>query len=166
MGKLYATKETKYAIDVNILQPFCLYLAEPHKPRLDTNNPDPTDGDSITLTCTSTTPEATTYVFEKDDTVVFEQSTNTYTINPATIGANDGVYKCYFYIGTIKAESSPAQKITCEFIHAYKPYLIMYQYILCKPLDYDCILLTPLTYKLLHFSPSETEDSSVDSISS
>ena len=100
-----------------------LYLhssASQTKAVLETNNPKPTDGDSITLTCRTAASGVTQYVFEKDDTVVVQQSTNTYTMNPATIGANDGVYKCYFYIGTVKAESSTVQTIASEYIpHAY-----------------------------------------------
>ena len=88
----------------------------PPPPELTTNNEFPTDGDSVTLTCLTQVSGITSFVFEKDGIVVAQQPHNTHTINPATLGTNDGTYTCRFFIGTFESRNSTNDLIlNCEF---------------------------------------------------
>lgn len=85
-----------------------------NKPTLVTNNQYPTDGDSITLTCNTTTTGVTNYEFRKGSQVVANQLLNTHTIDPATIDAHDGNYSCIAFVDSVASPPSDPNSVTCK----------------------------------------------------
>ena len=61
----------------------------------------PTDGDDIELTCATTTSGITSYEFKHGSTFLNKSASNTFTINTATVGTDDGRYSCIVYIDTV-----------------------------------------------------------------
>ena len=78
----------------------------PAKPSLETNTTQPTDGDSIRLTCVSTSPGITSYWFQSANIDVQTVSDNFHDISPARIGVDDVSYTCTASIGTFDSEPS------------------------------------------------------------
>ena len=71
---------------------------------------DPTEGDSITLTCVTSTSGVTSYKFYLNGTdLTSNGNINTYTIPSASLGSGeDGNYTCVAYFESVPSENSTA----------------------------------------------------------
>ena len=84
-----------------------MFTGTPTKPTLLPDNKDPTDGESLTLTCTSTTAGITKYQFNKDGVTLPSFGTGqTYTIHSLNLTSFDGTYNCVAYIDSVKSAAS------------------------------------------------------------
>ena len=75
---------------------------------------DPTDGDDIELTCTSSSTGITDYEFFRGETSLVKKTGNKYTIDSAAIGTDEGSYKCVTYIETVASGGSRPLVIECK----------------------------------------------------
>lgn len=83
----------------------------------------PTDGDTIILTCATTTGGITSYEFKRGTTSLATSSAATYTITTATIGTDDDSYTCIAYIDTVASDPSIAHTVACELFICLKSLL-------------------------------------------
>ena len=90
-------------------------LESPAKPNLTLSENNPTDGDDISLTCTSTSESTDSYEFLKGVKSLQDSPNSTYTIVAASIASDSGNYTCVAKIDTVKSEASSAKNIECEF---------------------------------------------------
>ena len=80
---------------------------KPERPTLTSSVKDPLIGDSITLTCASTTQGVDRYQFYKDQTALTSTGTsNTFTISSARIETPVARYHCQAFIGSVVSEDS------------------------------------------------------------
>ena len=93
-----------------------VFSDKPTTPTLTSSNSDPTDGDSITLTCTATEAAVDGYEFKLDGATVTSGSSNTLLIGSgtATIGTHDGSYTCIASIDTVSSDASSALDVNRE----------------------------------------------------
>ena len=90
-------------------------LIIPAKPTLSLKRPiRPTDGDSVILTCTASTPGVNNYQFKKGSDAPDPSATADYTISAAAIGSDDGTYSCITYIHTVTSIESATYNMKCE----------------------------------------------------
>ena len=96
----------------------CIYFPDepdkPNKPVLQVDVSEPTDGDTIDFTCTSSSPGITNYVFYRGETSLGKTSINKHTILSAAIGANDGFYTCVAYKDSIVSDASLPYRLSCK----------------------------------------------------
>ena len=92
------------------------FTDKPSRPVVSSDLSDPTDGQDVTLFCTTTTSEVNSYEFFKDGNSLSSGSNNTLLISSATIDTHDGVYTCVAYIDTVASESSDLFYIQCEYL--------------------------------------------------
>ena len=78
------------------------------------NNLNATDGENITLTCTTSTLGVTTYEFMLDSSSLVNGPNNTYSISSATINSDDGNYSCIAYIDTVASNISNILEVLCK----------------------------------------------------
>ena len=74
----------------------------------------PTDGDTIVLTCTTTSSGITSYQFFKGVTSLVSASSNQHTVSSAAIGTDDDSYTCVASIDTVDSDASTAYVISCK----------------------------------------------------
>ena len=88
---------------------FAFSSDKPAQPKLTSSVSEPTEGDSITLTCVTSTSGVTSYKFYLNGTELPSSGyINTYTIPSASLGSGkDGKYTCAAYF-----ESVPSNKST------------------------------------------------------
>ena len=91
-----------------------LYTDKPSRPVLSSDLSEPTDGQDITLTCTTTTSEVNSYEFFKYGILLSSGSNNT-LISSATVDTHDGIYTCVVYIDTVASESSMVFAVECKY---------------------------------------------------
>ena len=86
---------------------------KPATPVLSASTPNPTYGDSITLTCASSTEGITNYKFFKGTSMLTATSNgNTYTINNATEVKTGGVqYSCQAFMDSVPSDRSAELKL-------------------------------------------------------
>ena len=87
----------------------------PTTPTLTSNNNNPVDGDSVTLSCQTTSSGVTQYEFRRNGFSLTTSVINTLVISTATIGVDDGSYTCITYINDILSDESNAYFLACEF---------------------------------------------------
>ena len=89
---------------------------KPATPTLTTSNSNPTDGEAIDLTCTSSSAGVNLYQFFRDGQAVgASQSSGTLSISTATIDTHDGSYTCTASINTVTSDESPALPVAREY---------------------------------------------------
>ena len=77
----------------------------------------PTDGDTVVLTCSTTSSDVTSYEFFKDTSSLSAASSSSqYTVSSAAIGTDDGSYTCVVYIDTVSSDTSSGYDLTCKLI--------------------------------------------------
>ena len=84
-------------------------VSKPLTPTLTSNLKEPTEGDSIVLTCTSATAGVTSYHFFKQGnrTAFFVASVgNSHTIAPAVLDTDNANYTCMAYIDNVASDGS------------------------------------------------------------
>ena len=86
----------------------------PDSPTLTADVGSPTDGDSIVLTCTTTSSGVTSYEFFRGSTSLVKSSNNQYTISASAIGTDDGCYICVAFIDGVASHASTANLILCK----------------------------------------------------
>ena len=101
----------------------------PAQPNLITSNLSPTDGDSVTLNCATSTNGITRYSFLKAGVSVSTTASNTYVMNTAAIDSDDGSYTCIVFIGTVASPASTALDVFCEFCWESNSGSILYIYV-------------------------------------
>ena len=87
---------------------------KPATPVLTSDVRDPTDGDTIVLTCTTTSSGITNYEFFRGRTSLVKTSSNQYTVSSAAIGKDDDSYTCVASIDTVASDASSAHVISCK----------------------------------------------------
>ena len=87
---------------------------KPATPTISTDNSDPVDGESITLTCTSSTAGVTSYVWKQDGSTLSGQTSQTYTIAASAIGSDEGSYTCLAYVDTVASDPSAGHSVACK----------------------------------------------------
>ena len=89
-----------------------VFTDTPHKPTLSSDNKDPQEGQSLTLTCTTIT-NATRYQFFKNSKELGQRITsNTFTINPAHLSIYNGYYNCKAFVGDVVSELSERVEVS------------------------------------------------------
>ena len=91
-----------------------LFSDRPETPILTANDSSPTDGDSIVLTCTTSTAGITSYEFRYNGQVLETSENNTYVINSAIIDSHDGNYTCTAFIDIVPSNTSSVLVVECE----------------------------------------------------
>ena len=92
---------------------------KPATPVLTADVSSPTDGDTIVLTCTTTSSGITSYQFFKGVTSLVSASSNQHTVSSAAIGSDDGSYTCVASIDTVASDASSAHVISCKWELAF-----------------------------------------------
>ena len=90
------------------------FADKPETPVLSTDNSNPTDGESISLTCTTATTGVSSYEFKRGTTSLVNGAYNVYNIPTATIDADDDDYLCIAYIDTVASDVSNVITVLCE----------------------------------------------------
>ena len=80
-----------------------------------TSNPDPTDGEDITLTCTSSTTEVDSYTWRRNGVDIDMQTSQTYAIPQGDIATMNGDYTCVALFGTVASDASSALTVSCKY---------------------------------------------------
>ena len=119
---------------------------KPQTPVVSTDNSNPTDGDSITLTCTSSTGAVNGYTWQLDGSTISGQTGQTYAIAQADIGTHEGAYTCVALIDTVASDTSSALTVNCKY--KGKRILLALFFVLC--LLYS--ILCQGQYSVLHIS--------------
>ena len=88
------------------------FTGQAAKPSLVADIQNPTDGDVITLTCSSTTSGVTKYEFLKENVVIHSGPNAFRVIGPAVIGTDDKSYTCIAYIDNIASDTSDPHVIS------------------------------------------------------
>ena len=91
-------------------------LDKPATPVLTADVRSPTEGDSIVLTCTTTSSGVTNYEFFRGRTSLVKTSSNKYTVSSAAIGKDDDSYTCVAYKDTVASDASKAHVISCKSV--------------------------------------------------
>ena len=73
------------------------------------------DGDPLTLQCAAQIEtEIVEYEFRFESTSLGKTTIGSYTIDPATIGVNDGNYTCVVYKQDVPSDESDPLSIICK----------------------------------------------------
>ena len=91
-------------------------LDKPVTPVLTADVRSPTEGDTIVLTCTTTSSGITKYEFFRGRTSLVKTSSNKYTVSSAAIGKDDDSYTCVAYKDTVGSDASKAHVISCKSV--------------------------------------------------
>ena len=83
-------------------------------PTLTADVSNPTDGDTVVLTCTTSTSDITNYEFFRGATSLVSASSNQHTVSSAAIGTDDDSYTCVASIDTVDSDASSGYVISCK----------------------------------------------------
>ena len=92
----------------------CRSSDKPATPKLTADVSSPTDGDTIVLTCATTSAGITSYEFFRGTTSLVKSSSNQHTVSGSAIGTDDGSYTCVAFIDTVTSDASIAHLILCK----------------------------------------------------
>ena len=86
-------------------------------PTLTINNNSPTDGDSLTLTCTATQQSGNNfYQFRRNSDILTMGASPTYTIHAANIDDHDGSYICVVLLAGQLSDPSTPVVVACKLL--------------------------------------------------
>ena len=91
---------------------------KPATPTLTSDAPDsPTEGDTITLTCSTNSSSVSSYRFLLGYVIVQENNSSTYVIRDAEIGTDEGKYTCRTQASNQQwSHDSVPLPIECKFV--------------------------------------------------
>ena len=97
------------------MPPVIYSTGKPNKPTLTASSSNPTDGNNLVLTCTTTTGGINSYQFVKNGLTIQNSASATLIFTPAVFVTNDGTYTCVAVkAGTISSDSSNSVIVACE----------------------------------------------------